>query len=61
VTQHVPLSLLLFDAYSEMGGDMSTPQKCPHTGHYLQKTSDNRLNWSAAYSVAVAAGALPKD
>ena len=25
------------------GGDMSTPQKCPPTRHYLQTTSDNRL------------------
>jgi hypothetical protein len=24
------------------GGDMSTPQKCPPTRHYLQTTSDNR-------------------
>ena len=24
------------------GGDMSTPQKCPSTGHYLRATSDNR-------------------
>lgn len=24
------------------GGDMSTPQKCPPTRHYLQMTSDNR-------------------
>jgi hypothetical protein len=24
------------------GGDMSSPQKCPSTRHYLQAASDNR-------------------
>jgi hypothetical protein len=29
-------------ARGRCGGDMSTPQKCPPTRHYLQTTSDNR-------------------
>ena len=30
------------DLSRSCGGDMSTPQKCPPTRHYLQTTSDNR-------------------
>jgi hypothetical protein len=29
-------------ARGRCGGDMSTPQKCPSTRHYLKTTSDNR-------------------
>jgi len=33
-------------ARGRCGEDMSTPQKCPPTRHYLQTTSDNRLSAS---------------
>ena len=37
-------------------GDMSTPQKCPPTRHYLQTTSDNRLIETLGKTVRALAG-----
>ena len=34
------------------GGDMSSPQKCPSTRHYLQTTSDNRRSERCGVSAA---------
>ena len=34
------------------GEDMSTPQKCPSTRHYLRATPDNRYVWSPGLTVS---------
>ena len=42
------------DLSRSCGGDMSTPQKCPPTRHYLQTTSDNRRSVRAGWRVGTA-------